>query len=68
MSLAAGRPETVAALDALAASTPVEPVGGELANLPRAVVDVPHYPWKRRRYAIVPAGGTDTRARRLTTV
>ncbi|WP_261558214.1 beta-ketoacyl synthase N-terminal-like domain-containing protein [Frankia tisae] len=66
--LAAGRPEAVAALDALATGTPVESVGDELANLPRAVVDLPHYPWERRRYAIVPAGGTDTPTRRLTTV
>ncbi|CUU58218.1 Beta-ketoacyl synthase, C-terminal domain [Parafrankia irregularis] len=68
--LATSRSQALAALDALAAGTPVEPGGGELTELPRAVVDLPHYPWERRRYAIVPAGSAETPAAtlRLTAV
>ncbi|EFC85325.1 beta-ketoacyl synthase, partial [Parafrankia sp. EUN1f] len=66
--LAASRPQAIAALDAIAAGAPAEPDDGELTELPRAVVDLPHYPWERRRYAIVPAGGAQTPSRRLTTV
>jgi acyl transferase domain-containing protein len=61
--VAAGdRAAAVAALDALAAGVPVPAValgegGGRVADderLPRAVVDLPHYPWQRRYYAARP--------------
>ncbi|MFG2910094.1 SDR family NAD(P)-dependent oxidoreductase [Kitasatospora sp. NPDC048286] len=48
---AASLAEAVEALRALASGGPAEPAEQDLAPLPRRIVDLPAYPWQRRRHA-----------------